>query len=238
MKISTPAGPSATLLSLFLVPALACGPSSPEAAEDVPAVETALAAAPAPLAPTLEGRALEVVNRLAEPLEEEGVTGVRMSAAEGDGLAWVDGVTFSSGVIELRVRGRNLPGQSFVGVAFNGVDANTYEAVYLRPFNFRAETPAQRARAVQYIAHPAYTWNRLREEQPGVFEGAVGADAEPDGWVDLRLEVDSAQVRAYVGGDAEPKLVVERLGQGVGGRVGLWVGNGSAGDFASLRVSP
>lgn len=226
------------LLSLCLLPGLSCAPSSPEADTD-PAVanDSLVARSPAP-APTLEGRNLELVNRTAEMIDEAGAEGVRLSAAAGDGIAWIEGLSFSTGVIELRLRGKNLPGQSFVGVAFNGVDEETYEGVYLRPFNFRAENPVQHGHAVQYIAHPAYTWSRLREERPEVFENAVDPEPDPDAWVDLRVEVDSAEVRAFVGEGSEPDLVVERLAQGTGSRVGLWVGNGSAGDFAEIRVTP
>jgi hypothetical protein len=53
-------------------------------------------------------------------------------------------------------------------MALHGVDGATYDAIYFRPFIFRTEDPARRLRAVQYIPHPTYTWNKLRAENPGV----------------------------------------------------------------------
>jgi hypothetical protein len=52
---------------------------------------------------------------------------------------------------------------------------------------------------VQYVAHPASTWNVLRESYPEVYENPVSPPPDPDGWVTLRLEVEEAEVRAYVG---------------------------------------
>ena len=90
---------------------------------------------------------------------------------------------------------------------------------------------------MQYIAHPAYPWNVLREQHPGKYEAALDPAPDPEGWVHLRLVLDGRTVSAYVDGAEAPVLVVERLGQSARGRVGLWVGNGSEGDFANLRIT-
>jgi hypothetical protein len=57
--------------------------------------------------------------------------------------------------------------QSFVGVAFHGVDGTTYDAIYFRPFNFKTDDPVRRIHAVQYISHPDNPWQKLRDGQPG-----------------------------------------------------------------------
>src|SRR5947208_8577894 len=46
--------------------------------------------------------------------------GVRLSEAPGDGAAYLPEIEFANGVIELDVRGKDVPQQSFVGVAFHG----------------------------------------------------------------------------------------------------------------------
>lgn len=178
-----------------------------------------------------------VVNRDLTRLQENSRSVVRLSAREGDGLAILEGVTFSEGVVELEVRGEDAQGRSFVGIAFHIRNDSTYEAVYLRPFNFRTPDPARQSRAVQYISHPAYPWNRLREEWPGKYEAAVQPALDPNDWVRLRVVVGDPEIRVYAGEGVEAILVVERLGDLTSGGVGLWVGNGSAGDFASLRVT-
>ena len=85
--------------------------------------------------------------------------------------------------------GRTCPQQSFLGIAFHVVDWTTYDAVYFRPFNFRAASEEQRSHAVQYISHPGNTWQKLRAERPGQFEKAIDPAPDPDGWFHARIVV-------------------------------------------------
>ncbi len=105
-------------------------------------------------------------------------------------------------------------------------------------FNFRAEDPARRIRAVQYISHPTYTWQKLRAEQPGRYEQPVSPVPDPNDWFRARVVVASPRVSVFVNEGNEPSLVVNQLSDRKKGRVGLWVGNNSSGDFASLRIVP
>src|SRR5918995_290406 len=86
---------------------------------------------------------------------------------------------------------------SFVGVAFGVQDDSTYEAVYLRPFNFRTPDTARAKRAVQYVSQPTYPWQKLRQESPGKYEQPVRPVPDPTGWVPLRLVVTRTQVSVY-----------------------------------------
>ncbi|MEO8523031.1 MAG: hypothetical protein ABI603_16825, partial [Acidobacteriota bacterium] len=104
------------------------------------------------LAKALDAKKLRAVNR--ELTRTPDRSGVRLSAAAESGVAWVEGSDFRSGTIEVDIRGKDVLQQSFVGVAFHRQDDSSYEAVYLRPFNFRAEDPARKQHAVQYIAVP------------------------------------------------------------------------------------
>ncbi|MBC7890939.1 MAG: hypothetical protein H7Y12_01885, partial [Sphingobacteriaceae bacterium] len=56
----------------------------------------------------LNGSTYEIVNRDLSPLAEAGKPGVRFSAGEGAGLAWLTGRTFSEGTIEFDVRGKDV----------------------------------------------------------------------------------------------------------------------------------
>ncbi len=143
---------------------------------------------------------------------------------------------FSQGTVEFDVRGRDLLQQSFVGLAFHGQDDKTYEAVYFRPFNFRATDPVRRVHAVQYVALPGHPWQKLRTEHPDHYEAALSPAPDPDDWFHVRVEVAGGQVSIFVNGAASPALSVERLGPWTGGRLGLWVGNNSGGDFANLTI--
>ena len=189
------------------------------------------------LAEQLTAGKLKVANREATPLSG-GRRGVHLDGKQGSGVAWIDGIDFAQGTIELDVRGKDVMQQSFLGVAFHGKDDNTYEAVYLRPFNFRAEDPARHQHAVQYISLPDYDWPRLRKEFPEEFENPVDASVPPADWVPLRVVVKGQTVQIFVGAVKTPTLEVRKLGTLDRGRIGLWVGNTSDGDFANLRLTP
>ena len=188
------------------------------------------------LAQALDAGKVRVVNREVSKLGER--NGVRMSGAAGDGVAWIDGTDLQAGTIELDIRGKDVMQQSFLGVAFHRKDDKNYEVVYLRPFNFRAEDPVRKQHAVQYMVSPEFEWPRLRKEYPEEFENPVDASLDPNGWVHLRVAVDSSKLQIFVGPGKETTLEVRKLGQLDGGQVGLWVGNTSSGDFANLVVTP
>jgi hypothetical protein len=189
------------------------------------------------LAARLAAGTLRVVNRDVTALPER-AGAVTVAERPGNGVIWIEGSEFTHGSIEIDVRGRDVPQQSFVGIAFHRRDDNVYDAVYLRPFNFRSADLARRQNAVQYIAVPDYDWPRLRKEFPGEFENPVGASVEPTGWVPLRVVVKDRTVQVFVGTVTSPTLEVRKLGEHDRGMIGLWTGNNSDGAFANLRVTP
>lgn len=190
----------------------------------------------------VDGKSWKVHSATAEVVEVDGRKAVRLKA-KGDsadgiiGLAVVDGSEFTTGTIEIDLKGKNVRQESFLGVAFNVVDEKTFEAVYFRPFNFKAEG-VFKGRAVQYIAWPENIWEKLRETQPGVFEAPVNPVPDPDGWFHARIEVGEKQVRVFVEDAEEPSLTVNRLAEGGKSRpVGLLV-DVSDGLYANFRVMP
>ena len=189
------------------------------------------------LAERLSARTLRVVNREASRLQDR-ADGIHLTENAGNGIAWLEGSDFAQGTIEVDVRGRDLLQRSFLGIAFHRTDDNTYESVYLRPFNFRATDPDRHQHAVQYMASPDYDWPRLRKEFPEEFENPVDASIAPTSWVPLKVIVKSKTIEIHVGPVKTPSLEVRKLGQGDRGLIGLWVGNGSDGDFANLRITP
>jgi len=183
------------------------------------------------------GRTLSVVNREVTRLKDR-ADGIHVSELPDNGLVWIDGSDFGEGTIEADVRGRDVLQRSFLGIAFHGQNNTMYEAVYVRPFNFRATEPDRHQHAVQYIMLPDFDWPRLRKEFPEEFENPVEPSVSPTGWVPLRIVVKARTVQIYVGAGTMPALEVRKLGMLERGRIGLWVGNNSDGDFANLRVTP
>ncbi len=187
---------------------------------------------------SIEPKDVQVFNRRVSSLSDGTRKGLRLSESPGDGVAYLRGIELGNGTIEFDLKGKDVQGQSFVGVAFHGVDSSTYDAIYFRPFNFKAEDPARRSHAVQYISHPTYTWQKLRAERPGIFEQPVNPAPDPNAWFHVRVVVASPKVSVFVGDAKEPCLVVTRLSDRTNGLVGLWVGNNSGGDFANLNIVP
>ncbi len=181
---------------------------------------------------------IEAFNRTLDRTKAGAPDIVYLNSADNYGLAWITGVEFSKGTVELELKGRNQPGQSFVGIAFHGQDNTTFDAVYLRPFNFGVAEAEHRSHSVQYISLPKYDWSDLRKSYPGKYESALAPAPTPESWVKLKLVLEGRKVSAFVNGADQPALSIELLSDRHTGKLGLWVGNGSDGWFRNLTVTP
>jgi hypothetical protein len=189
------------------------------------------------LAAIAAGKRFQLVGRAASGFTDGARGGARLSEAPGEGIAFLPGVQFANGTIECDLKGKDVPQQSFLGIAFHGVDGTTYDAIYFRPFNFRAQDPVGRRHAVQYHSNPLYGWQRLRTEFPDKYEQAVTPVPDPNAWFHMRMVVANTKVSVFVEDAKAPCLVVDALGDRKTGLVGLWVGNNSGGDFANLAIN-
>lgn len=192
----------------------------------------------------LSTQKLEPINVKLEDASFKGKKAVRVIASgEGETIAIVKSQNFENGIIELDVAGTTLPNanagaRGFIGLAFRvrNTDSIRYECFYIRPTNGRAEDQLRRNHSVQYISHPEYTWFKLREENPGVYESY--ADIVEGEWTHLKIEVKDDKARLYVNGASQPCLIVNDLKFGKSaGAIALWVGPGADGYFANLQVS-
>jgi len=182
-----------------------------------------------------ENHKLQVVNRELK-INDTSNRSVYLSAHENDGLAWIEGLDFANGIIELDIKGKDVLQRSFAGVAFHGSDNTTFDVVYFRPFNFLTSDPVRKIHAVQYVSLPKYDWEKLRNEQNGKYEKAVTPAPNPNEWFHTKIEIAFPTVKVYVNGNKEPSLVVEQLNATKSGKLGLWVGNNADGNFANLTV--
>lgn len=156
-------------------------------------------------------------------------------------LALISGTDIENGIIEVDVAGmpaKDAPdvARGFVGVVFRSTDdGSRFECFYLRPTNGRADDQLRRNHSLQYISQPAYPWERLRQESPGVYESY--ADLQAGEWAHIRIQVDGARALLYVNGATEPSLVVNDLKLGLThGGIGLWIGLGTDAYFSNLRI--
>lgn len=175
-----------------------------------------------------------VVNRLLTPGPDPG--SIHLNEVAGEGIAWLSGQQFTTGVIEFDVKGKDVVQHSFVGIAFHGVDDTTYEAVYFRPFNFRTTDPVRKAHAVQYIASPNYDWPKLRAEYPNKYEQPLSPAPDPGQWFHVRILVENKKISVFVNDNKQPALTVEPLTNLSGKEIGFWAGNTSGGDWKNLQI--
>jgi acetyl esterase/lipase len=164
---------------------------------------------------------------------------IRFSEGQGIGTAWLNDKTFSEGIIEFDVRGRDELQKSFVGIAFHGTDEKHYEAVYFRPFNFNVADEVRSVHAIQYCYEPNFGFDTLRKTRYDEFEAAIGvANISKTDWFHAKIEVDNGRIKVFVNNQDKASLDVPTLNTSTKtGKIGFWVGNNSNGDFTNLKIS-
>ena len=151
-------------------------------------------------------------------------------------------IEFNQGTIEAEIAGSlssNASGQArgFVGIAWNVQDDKTYDCIYLRPTNGRANDQQRRNHSVQYISHPDWTWYRLRKEMPSKYEAYV--DIVPDEWTKVKIVVEDQSAKLYINEVEQPTLIINDLktGREAGGNVALWIHSSTIGRFRNLKIT-
>jgi len=177
---------------------------------------------------------LRVVNRVVSLDKSSKV--VRLNEVDSVGIAWIVGEHFTEGDIEFDVKGIDKYQGSFVGIAFHGADDRTYEAVYFRPFNFKATDTLRKLHAIQYMSIPKFDWPVLRDRFPGKYEKAMASGIDPNGWFHVKLVIIAESLSIYINRSKVPVLQTELLSQTEGEMIGYWVGNGSGGEWKNLKI--
>src|SRR5215510_157916 len=162
-------------------------------------------------------------------------------ATNATSYAVIKDVLFRDGTIEVDLAGQPAPGaggdaRGFIGIAFRLQGDGRYEYIYLRPTNGRADDQIRRNHSTQYSSHPDFDFARSRQEAPEKYESYV--DVEPGVWTKYKIEVEGRKARLYVHGTAQPCLIVNDLKlEPRAGGVALWVGPGTEGYFANLKIT-
>jgi hypothetical protein len=185
----------------------------------------------------VQNKNIIVVNRELSLINEPAYKGIRLSKEYGEGIAWLKGVEFSNGTIEFDMRGEDIKQHSFVGIAFHGKNDSTYDAVYLRPFQFKAEDQISKKKSIQYISLPDFTWRKLRETSPGTYENSIEPSPDPNSWVHVRIVVKDSLISTYINHNEQPSLVVKKVTSAKSGTVGFYVADTSGGDFANIKIT-
>ncbi|MCC4212840.1 DUF1080 domain-containing protein [Leeuwenhoekiella parthenopeia] len=153
----------------------------------------------------------------------------------------VKDLNLKNGIVEVKVLGRlldNAPpfARGFIGIAFRINENNSsYESIYLRPTNGRADNQLRRNHTVQYYAYPDYKFNVLRENSNGEFE--TYADIGLDEWITMRIEIKDKKATLFLNDKEYPSFIVNEMkGSSETGSIGLWVEIGTEGYFKDLKI--
>lgn len=155
----------------------------------------------------------------------------------------IKGMDFKNGTIEVKVLSRlltNAPdwARGFIGLAFRIDDKNTkFESIYIRPTNGRTDNQIRRNHSIQYFAFPDFKFERLRKESPELYESY--ADMGLNEWINMKIEVKGKEAKLFLNNGKNPVLIVKdlKLGENIGGGIGLWIGNWTEGFFRDLKVT-
>ena len=163
------------------------------------------------------------------------------TAANATSYAVIKDARFRDGTIEVDLAGQLAAGagdgaRGFIGIAFRLQGDGSYEYIYLRPTNGRADDQVRRNHSTQYSSHPDFDFARSRQEAPEKYESYV--DLQPGVWTKYKIEVEGRKARLYVNGAEQPCLIVNDLKlEPREGGVALWVGPGTEGYFSNLKIA-
>jgi len=188
----------------------------------------------------LDGRNVSIAQ-----VTYKGRSAVRVLAAadaqNATSFAVVKDSHFRDGTIEVDLAGQPAAGagsgaRGFICIAFRLQADGRYEYIYLRPTNGRADDQVRRNHSTQYSSYPDFDFARSRQEAPEKYESYV--DLQPGEWTRYRIDVDGRKARLYVNGTEQPCLIVDDLKlEPRDGQVALWVGPGTDGYFANLKIT-
>jgi hypothetical protein len=217
-------------LALIILAATAGGQNKKPAARSFPLESTA---------------GLEAVDVKPEAVAYRGRRVIKLldsseQSKSGGGMAILKGSDFKDGVIETEIAGMPRAGappdiRGFLGIAFRVQSPEKYECFYIRATNGRADDQVRRNHSTQYISAPDYPWERLRKENPGVYESYV--DLEPGAWTKIKIAVSGTKAKLYVNGADQPTLIVNDLKLGEShGQIALWIGVDTEAYFSRITV--
>src|SRR5262245_46299621 len=167
-----------------------------------------------------------LVNRAASSVEYRNLQALRFDSRPGAGLAWVEGLRFSVGKIDLNI----AAAPQDVGIAFHVQNEREFEAICFHVGNEAQNEGASQRVVVQYLSTDPDR-NANHEAQ---FDLPYSQSGE---WFRVRISISKAVIATFINGGNIPTLSVDASGRGaVYGSVGLWIGPDSSALVADFRT--
>jgi len=167
-----------------------------------------------------------LVNRAASGVEYRNQQAVRFDSHSGAGLAWVEGLRFSVGKIDLNIAATPQD----VGIAFHVRNEREFEAICFHVGNEAQDESESQRVVVQYLS----TGPDRNANHEAQFDLPYSQSGE---WFKVRTSISKEVIAVFIGGGNIPTLSVNASGRGaVYGSVGLWIGPGSSALVADFRI--
>jgi hypothetical protein len=167
-----------------------------------------------------------LVNRTPSNVEYANQQAVTFDARPGKGLAWVEGLRFSTGKIDLNVAATPQD----VGIAFHVRNEREFEAVCFHIGDEARDESESQHVIIRYIS----TWPDRNVSQEARFDLPYSRSGE---WFKARISISKQIVAVFIDGDNLPALSVDAPGGGeIYGSAGLWIGPGSSALVTDFRI--
>jgi hypothetical protein len=167
-----------------------------------------------------------LVNRAASSVEYRNQRAVRIDSRPGAGLAWVEGLRFSVGKIDLNIAAVKQD----VGIAFHVRNEREFEAICFHVGNEAQHEGESQHVVVRYLS----TGLDRDTNHEARFDLPYSQSGE---WFKVRITISKEVIAVFISGGNIPTLSVYASGGGgVYGSVGLWVGPGSSALVADFRT--
>jgi hypothetical protein len=171
-----------------------------------------------------------LVNRAASSVEYANRQAVMFDSRSGKGLAWVEGLRFYTGKIDLNIAATPQD----TGIAFHIRNEREFEAVCFHIGEEARDEGASQRVVVQYISpYPdRYASHEAQFDLPYSRSGE---------WFKARISISKQVIAVFIDGDNLPTLSVDASDRGevygsAGGSVGLWIGPDSSALVSDFRI--
>ncbi|MGH9766021.1 MAG: hypothetical protein ACREAB_01200 [Blastocatellia bacterium] len=167
-----------------------------------------------------------LVNCAASSVEYKGKQAVRLDARRGAGLAWIEGLRFSVGKLDLDIAAV----EQDASIAFHVQNEREFEALCFHIGDEARSEDEIQSVAVRYVS----TGSAQDMDHEARFDIPYSKSGE---WFKARISISKEVIAVFIDGGNVPCLRVDNSSGGeVYGSVGLWVGAGSSALVADFRI--
>lgn len=174
----------------------------------------------------VSGAEWRLINRAASNVEYKGQPAAQFDSRVSEGLAWVEGLRFSIGKIDLDIAAVKQD----AGIAFHVQNEREFEAICFHVGEEARSEDESQSVVVRYLS----TGSDRNADHEARFDLPYSQSGE---WFKARVSISREVIAVFINGSNVPCLRVDNsTGGEIYGSVGLWIGAGSAALVADFRI--